>query len=86
MKKRDILCDMGLEDAIIFESPDYDEAIVGVTEDDRVVYAFDLMVEHLKNKCEINSDEAIEFINYNTIRALPYMGDQAPIIMYRIPE
>lgn len=24
--------------------------------------------------------------DYNTIRALPYMGEQAPIIMYPLPE
>ena len=28
--------------------------------------------------------EAIEFIEYNTLRALPYFGDMAPIIMYDI--
>ena len=26
--------------------------------------------------------EAIEFIEFNTIRALPYFGIQAPIIVY----
>ena len=30
--------------------------------------------------------EAIEWIEYNTIRALPYAGEKAPIIMYKIRE
>lgn len=27
-------------------------------------------------------EEAQEFIDYNTVRALPYMGDKRPIIVY----
>lgn len=30
----------------------------------------------------MNYEDAIEFINYNTIRALPFMGDMAPLIIY----
>lgn len=37
MKNRDLLLEMGYEDSIVFENPDYDEAIIGVTEDGRVV-------------------------------------------------
>jgi hypothetical protein len=33
---------------------------------------------------EFTEEEAIEWIDYNTIRALPYMGEKAPIIMYPI--
>lgn len=49
-KIRDALCDMGYEEAVIFDSPDYDEAIVGVTEEGLVVYDFDKMVEILVNR------------------------------------
>lgn len=28
--------------------------------------------------------EAVEWIEYNTIRALPYAGAEAPIIMYPV--
>ena len=31
-------------------------------------------------------EEAMEFIDYNTVRACTYMGEQAPIILYRIEE
>ena len=40
------------------------------------------MVDHLVKKDGISSEEAIEFIEYNTIRALPYAGEKCPIIMY----
>lgn len=31
-------------------------------------------------------EEAIEFIDYNTVRACPYMGSQAPIILRSIED
>ena len=44
------------------------------------------MVEALVEDEEMTPTEAIEWIDYNVIRALPYMGDQAPIIMYKLEE
>ena len=82
-KIRDALCDMGHEEAIIFDGPDFDEAIVGVTDDGQVVYDYDAMVECLMKQDNIGRLEAIEFIEYNTMRALPYI-DNAPIVMNRI--
>ena len=82
---REKLCDAGYEDSIVFENPDYDSAIVGVDEDGRVVYDFNRMVECLV-KDGMTCEEAIEFIEYNTIRALPYAGEGAPIIMYSLED
>ena len=28
--------------------------------------------------------DAVEWIDYNTIRALPYMGENAPMIIHRL--
>lgn len=81
---RDLLCDMGFQDSIVFDNPDYDEAIVGVTEEGRVVYDFELMVKRLVQD-GMTEIEAIEWIEYNTIRAIPYAGDNPPIIMSRLP-
>lgn len=72
----------GYEDVVIFENYSYDDALVGVTEDGRAVYDFDKMVRWLVETEGFTDEEAIEWIEYNTIRALPYMGDDAPIIMY----
>ena len=57
-------------------------AIIGVSEDGRVVYDYNLMIEALMLSDNMTYDEASEFIDYNTIRALPYMGEKAPIVMY----
>lgn len=34
------------------------------------------------NDDKITEEEAVDFIDFNTIRALPYGGEKAPIIMY----
>lgn len=72
----------GYEDVVIFENYSYDDALIGVTEDGRAVYDFDKMVAWLVETEDFTAEEAIEWIEYNTIRALAYMGDDAPIIMY----
>ena len=72
------------EDAIVFDSMSYDGSIVGVTIDDRVVYDYDKMVEELMEDEGWSYEDATEWINYNTIRALPYLGENAPIIMYTL--
>lgn len=72
------------EDAIIFDGMSFDGSIVGVTTDDRVVYDYDKMVEELMVDEGWSYEEAAEWINYNTIRSLPYAGENAPIIMYAL--
>lgn len=80
---RDALCEMGHEEAVVFDGPDFDEAIIGVTEEGRVVYDFDMMVHCLRIKEGMSEIEAIEFIEYNSIRALPYV-ENAPIVMTKL--
>ena len=72
------------EDAIVFDNMSYDGSIVGVTTDGRVVYDYDKMVEELMQDEEWSYEDAAEWIDYNTIRALPYAGENGPIIMYPV--
>ncbi len=76
----------GYEDVTIFENYSYDDALIGVTEDGRAVYDFNKMVRWLVETEDFTEEEAIEWIEYNTIRALAYMGDDAPIIMYPLED
>ena len=86
MSRRGRLVEMGLEEAVVFENPDYDSAIIGYdANSERVVYDYDKMVEHLMEE-GWDCDDAVEFIEYNTIRACPYMGERAPIVMRTIPQ
>ena len=80
------LLNNGYEDVIIFSGDSYDTALIGVSEDGRAIYDFDLMVEWLEVEDDMTSDAAIEWIEYNTIRSLPYVGEKAPIVMYRLYE
>ena len=72
------------EDAIIFDNKAYDNSIIGVTSDGRVVYDFDLMVAELMKDENWTEDEAVEWIEYNTIWALSDAEESTPIVMYRI--
>ena len=85
--KRDLLCELGLEESVVFESPDYDDAIIGWDENSgRIIYDYEKMVECLMNEDGMEYDEAAEFIDYNTVRACPYMGERAPIILKSIED
>lgn len=74
------------EDAIVFDNMSYDGSIVGVTTDGRVVYDYNKMIAELMCDEGWSYEDAAEWIDYNTIRALPYAGDQGPIIMYNVLE
>ena len=37
---RELLCDMGYDESVVFENPDFDSAIIGVDTDGHVVYDF----------------------------------------------
>ena len=60
----------------------YDDALIGVSEDGRAIYDYEKMVKWLMKTQDFSETDAIEWVDYNTIRALPYMGEKAPIIMY----
>ena len=85
MRAADLLCEYGYEDVVIFDNPSFDEAFIGVTEDNRAVYDYDRMADSLAVSWGISREEAIEFIDYNTIRALAYC-ENAPVVMYRISQ
>lgn len=56
----------------------YDDALIGITEDNRAIYDYAKMVKWLIE------EDAEEWINYNTIRALDYAGSDSPIIMHAL--
>ena len=68
------------EDAMVFDNASYDNSIIGMSTDGRVIYSFNKMVEEFMSDENVSEMEAVEWIEYNTIRALPYLGENAPII------
>ena len=87
MSRRDILNQIELENSIVFENPDYDSAIIGYDDvSHRIIYDYELMVESLMNEAHLTYEDAVDFIEYNTIRSLPYLGENAPIVMRSIVD
>lgn len=80
---REYLCINEYSEAIIFENPDYAYAFAGVSEDGRAIYSYPAMISSLIAE-GMTEEEAVEFIDYNTLRAIPYLGEKAPIILYPI--
>ena len=80
------LCDRDYEDTVVLENPDYLSAIVGVSDDGRLIYDYEKMAEHLMATDGMDYEEACEFIDFNTIGALPYMGEKRPVIMNKMEE
>ena len=64
---------------------EYDAAIVGFDDRGRVVYDYDLMVKCLMDQDGMEEVDAMDWIDYNTIRSLPYMPCP-PVILHRMYE
>lgn len=86
MTKRDTIREMGFEESVVFDTPDYDDAIIGITDQGNVVYDYEAMVKSLVEQDHMTRMEAAEFIDFNTVRAIPYAPDPKPIIMYPLWE
>ena len=82
MTPEEKVLDAGYDDVLLLDSFSYDDALIGITTDNRAVYDFSKMVEWLMLKEGCTETEAVEWIEYNTIRALPYAGQNAPLVMY----
>ena len=80
------LVERGDTESVFFTNPDYLDAIIGISDDGRIVYSYSKMVENLMLNDNMSYEDAIEFIDYNTVRSLPYMGEHAPIIVYSISD
>lgn len=61
---------------------DYFPAIIGLAKDEsHIAYSFDKLVECFSKANSWTYEEAIEWIEYNVERALPYWGERAPVIL-----
>ena len=74
------------EGTIIFDNMSYDNSIIGITLDGRAIYDYDLMVFKLMNDEGWSSEDAVDWIDYNTLRSLGYYGNQAPLVVANVWE
>ena len=99
-KLREEIAKQGYENSIVYDMPSFDDSIVGVNDNGKVVYSYELMVDEyvrddVPNYKDLPSDEyydrcneAIEFIDYNTVRGTPYMASYGttPVIVAFNPD
>ncbi len=82
MNAEEKLLEAGYEGIKFFVNYSYDDALIGVSDDGRAIYDYEKMIEWLMDEEDWSDEEAVDWIEYNTLRALPYLGEGAPIIMY----
>jgi len=80
------LCENASEQTVVLENPSFLRAVVGVSDQNKVCYSYPKMILWLMEDEGMTYEDAAEFISYNTVRAIPYMGEMAPIIVYDIEE
>lgn len=89
---KDIISDMvgGDEDTlnqiVILEGDEFADGFIGLSVDDSAVYSYEKLVTSLSTQNEgWDETDAIEWLEYNTLRSLPYIKEgNAPIIIHEI--
>lgn len=93
----DELLESGKEGFVILEPRSiFDNALTGYDDgQNRLIYKRERLVaclaeDNLNSECYPNGHEcylmALEWVDYNTMRALPYMGEYRPIVLVRDEE
>ena len=82
MNAEEKLLEAGFEGIKYLTNYSYDDALIGVSENYEAVYDYDLMIDWLMREEGWSVEDAIEWIEYNTLRALPYFGVGHPIVMF----
>ena len=75
------------DETIVLEPREFlNNAIIGTVNGlSKAVYDYDLLVEaFLEANKDWDVEDADDWISYNTIRAIPYMGESSPVIMFNI--
>ena len=70
---------------MLYRNPDFASAIIGISSDYHVIYDYELMIEHLMKYADMTYEEAVEWIDYNTLGAYISEG-KMPIVMYPIKQ
>jgi len=65
----------------LFEPEWYDEGIVGITAGGSVVYSFEKLAEAIMEHDGMDYEDAVDWLCYNTIRTIPYMGEFKPVML-----
>lgn len=58
----------------------YNDAIVGITDDGRLVYSKEIMVDICERDGDMGYEDAVEWLEYNTFCA--YVGKKTPLFIH----
>lgn len=64
----------------------FDDALIGVTTEGRAVYDYDLMIRTLISEEGMDYDEAVSWLEENTLLAIPNMGEKHPVVVEKLPD
>ena len=72
-----------LNKIIILEGNEFADGAIGLTEDNHIIYDYELLIKSLMNHNNWTKEEAMEWLDYNTLGSIPYMASKGnePIIM-----
>lgn len=70
--------------AVFMDNSSYDNSIIGTTLDGGIIYSLERMVEEYMVDNECSEEDALDWIHYNTIRAIPYAPDPKPMIVSEV--
>ena len=74
---------MGIDEALFLAPDCYNEAIIGISHDDRIIYSYDKLVEVLMQRGNTLED-ARAWADSNIVESLVYLGEKSPIVLYEI--
>lgn len=77
---REFLEAQGHEETVFFENPSFVKAITGITDSGQLIYDYALMIYSAMEEENWNEEESVEWIEFNTLRSIPYMGHARPIV------
>jgi len=84
-KIRKAIDNFGKDEEVAFKLIDgFDGSIIGISNDNRLIYDYKKMIEEFAKDNNCSYFDAEEFIQYNTLRALPYENDKdgmVPIVL-----
>lgn len=73
-----------LHDEETLKADGFDEAIIGITNNQILVYSIEKMIDILMKQEELSEVDAIEHLSYNVFGS--YVGDYTPIYVYTTRE
>lgn len=81
MDIKSILSDMDL-DAPVVVMDGYDDAVIGITLDNRLIYSLDKIRQMLMSVDGMTQEDAEDYISYNIVGSIDPNDDSFPILAY----